>query len=149
MAVAARARDLATEPERPDDAGGRAWDRVDKAAAAARDRFAAPDAGPYARVLRREIGLDVGGRDEAGRRAAGWGGGDVARRQELELLCNMLGQTLGSELDDSTTGPPIGFALLLYDFGPNGFCAYTGNGNREDTIRLLREHLKMLETRTQ
>ncbi len=73
----------------------------------------------------------------------------MTRREELEAICNMLGRSLREEMDDATTGPPIGFALLLYNFGPNGFCAYTGNGNREDTIKLLREHLRMLETRTQ
>lgn len=73
----------------------------------------------------------------------------MTRREELEAICFALGKELKKEMDDATTGPPIGFALLLYDFGPDGFCAYCGNGNREDTIKLLREHLKMMETRTQ
>lgn len=71
------------------------------------------------------------------------------RQRELEAICFALGDTLRREMDDRRSGPRIGFALLLYDFGPNGFCAYTGNGNREDTIKLLREHLRMLETKTQ
>ena len=73
----------------------------------------------------------------------------MTRREELEAIVKMLGDGIRAEMNDATTGPPIGFVLMLYDYGPGGFLAYTGSGNREDSIRLIREHLKMLETQTQ
>jgi hypothetical protein len=72
----------------------------------------------------------------------------VNRREELEAICFAIGGEIKKEMDDKNSGPPIGFALLMYDFGPGGFLAYCGNGDREGTIRLLREHLKHLEGRT-
>lgn len=73
----------------------------------------------------------------------------MTRREELEAICFMLGDELRKEMNDARTGPRIGFVLMLYDYGPGGFCAYTGSGNREDSIKLIREHLRMLETQTQ
>lgn len=70
------------------------------------------------------------------------------RQLELEAICFEIGRQIREEMNDKSSGPPIGFALLMYDFGPGGFLTYTGNGNREDTIKLLREHLRMLEGQT-
>lgn len=65
---------------------------------------------------------------------------------ELEALTFEIGKQLRAELGTVTPHDRgLGFALLIFDFGANGFCAYTGNADREDTIRLLREHLRMLE----
>lgn len=70
------------------------------------------------------------------------------REKELRAICFEIGRQLREEIEDRRSGPPFGFALLMYDFGPDGFLAYTGNGDREGTIRLLREHLKHLEEST-
>lgn len=71
-----------------------------------------------------------------------------ARRAELETICFTMGDAIRGEMNDKRSGPPIGFVLLLADFGPDGFMAYTGNVPRPETIKLLREHLTMLEGRT-
>lgn len=70
------------------------------------------------------------------------------RKRELEKICFMLGDSIRAEMNDASSGPPIGFCLLLFDSGPDGFLAYTSNANREDMIKLLREHLAHLEGRT-
>ncbi|HEU5276808.1 MAG TPA: hypothetical protein VFU97_24340 [Xanthobacteraceae bacterium] len=72
----------------------------------------------------------------------------MTRREELEAICAMLGKSLADELNDTTTGPPMGFLLMLFDFGPKGFNAYVSNANREDMIRLLREQIAHLEGKT-
>lgn len=71
-------------------------------------------------------------------------------RREMEQLVNQLGRALGAELADTTTGPPMGFVLLVFDFydAPDPrFLAHVSNGRREDTIKLLREHADRLEAK--
>lgn len=72
----------------------------------------------------------------------------MTRKELLEKICFALGDEIRKEMNDASSGPPIGFCLLLFDSGPDGFLAYTSNANREDTIRLLREHIAHLEGRT-
>lgn len=69
-------------------------------------------------------------------------------QQQLEALCASLARKLLVGVARAMPGKRVGMCLLLYDFGAGGFLAYAGNGDREDTIRLLREHLRVLEERT-
>lgn len=69
-------------------------------------------------------------------------------REELELICKMMGKALHDEISNKSTGKPFGFLLLMFDFGPDGFCAHVSNARREDMIKLLREHLAKLEQET-
>lgn len=71
-----------------------------------------------------------------------------ARRAELETICFAMGDSIRDEMNDKRSGPPIGFVLMLADFGQDGFMAYTGNVSRESSIKLIREHLAHLEGRT-
>lgn len=70
------------------------------------------------------------------------------RQAEGEAIVRELGRQLKAELEDMTTGPPMGFALWIFDFGDTGFLSYISNARREDMIKLLREHLKRLEETT-
>lgn len=70
------------------------------------------------------------------------------RQEEGEAIARELGRQLKAELEDTTTGPPMGFALWIFDFGDKGFLSYISNARREDMIKLLREHLKRLEETT-
>lgn len=62
------------------------------------------------------------------------------RQRLLEQFSAVEGRNLRSRLPKGT-----GFALMLFDFGPGGFLSYTGNSNREDFMRVLRETLAVLE----
>lgn len=70
------------------------------------------------------------------------------RQEEGEAIARELGRQLKAELEDTTTGPPMGFALWIFDFGDGGFLSYVSNARREDMIKMLREHLKRLEENT-
>lgn len=72
----------------------------------------------------------------------------MTRKELLEKICFAIGDEIRAEINDKSSGPPFGFCLLLFDSGPDGFLAYTSNCNREDTIKLLREHIRHLEGRT-
>jgi hypothetical protein len=73
----------------------------------------------------------------------------MTRREEGERLVGMLGRAMAEELADETTGPPMGFLVLLFDFPDDprheNFTAYASNARREDAIKILREHLSRLE----
>lgn len=72
----------------------------------------------------------------------------MTRQEEGEKIVGMLGRALADELKDTTTGPPMGFCLLVFDFGdnPDKFVAYCSNAQREDMIRVLRKHIARLES---
>lgn len=72
----------------------------------------------------------------------------MTRKEELEKICRMLGDEINEEMNDASTGPPIGFCLLLFDSGPNAFLAYTSNTGNEDMLKILRQHVAHLEGRT-
>lgn len=57
----------------------------------------------------------------------------------------MIAKEIQAEMDDARSGPPIGFCILLFDFGPGGFCAHATNGNRGDVAKLLREHADRMD----
>ena len=59
-----------------------------------------------------------------------------------------IGKQLAKELEDTTTGPKMGFCLWIFDFGSDGFLSYISNARREEVIKLLREHLRRLEGNT-
>ena len=64
-------------------------------------------------------------------------------RLELEANCAELGRLLRKGM-----GPGVGFALVLFDFGPKGSMAYTGTGVRQDVIKMLAELLDKLRADT-
>lgn len=71
--------------------------------------------------------------------------GILSRREELEAIVNMIGRQILDEMNDATTGPPVGFVFLCFDFGPKGFCAYVSNADPADLAKLLREHADAME----
>lgn len=74
------------------------------------------------------------------------------RQAEGERIAALLGKALQTELEDMTTGPPMGFALWIFDFNRDNskeaFLSYVSNAKREDMIKMLRDHLKRLEGMT-
>lgn len=72
----------------------------------------------------------------------------MTRRQELELITRMIGDQIVAEMNDANSGPPVGFMLMLFDFGPNGFSSYISNARRADMVRLLREQADRMEAGT-
>ncbi len=73
---------------------------------------------------------------------------DEKRLAELNAITRMMGKALAEEMADKSSGPPIGFALFCFDFGPDGFLSYVSNASREDVTRMLREHLERMEAGT-
>jgi hypothetical protein len=72
----------------------------------------------------------------------------VTRRQELELITRIIGDQIVAEMNDANSGPPVGFMLMLFDFGPNGFSSYISNARRADMVKLLREQADRMEAGT-
>jgi hypothetical protein len=65
---------------------------------------------------------------------------DVELRAQLEARAVNISTALKQSLPKN-----VGFALVLFDFGVEGSLAYTGTGDRTDTITMLEtllEHLK-------
>lgn len=63
--------------------------------------------------------------------------------KEMEKQARELGDVLKSVMP-----PGQGFFLALYDLGDEtGNLTYLSNGNRADSIRMLRELVKKLETK--
>lgn len=69
----------------------------------------------------------------------------TGRKSELETIVGIMAREIVTEMDDLRSGPPIGFALLVFDFGENGFLAYASNAERRDMIRSLREQADRME----
>lgn len=67
--------------------------------------------------------------------------------QELNEITKLLGKSLGEELGDLTTGPPLGFMLMVFDFGEGGFLSYVSNAQRADMVKVLREQADRLEAK--
>jgi hypothetical protein len=70
------------------------------------------------------------------------------RRQELVAITRMIGGQIAKEMNDANTGPPIGFMLMMFDFGPDGFSSYISNARRADMVKALREQADRLEAGT-
>lgn len=70
------------------------------------------------------------------------------RRRELESIVRLIADEMVAEMNNANTGPPIGFMLMLFDFGPGGFSAYVSNAARADMVRLLREQADRMEAGT-
>lgn len=68
-------------------------------------------------------------------------------QRELEKICRQMGMAIAEEMNDASSGPPLGFMLMVFDFGPGGekFNAYFSNAQREDMIKVLREQADHLE----
>lgn len=58
----------------------------------------------------------------------------------LEALGRRVAKTVGGMIPKG-----IGFAVVLFDFGPGGHLTYLSNGKREDVVRMLRELLPVVE----
>lgn len=64
-----------------------------------------------------------------------------ARRLLLENECKRVAIRIKKELPDNA-----GFALMFFDFGPDGYMAYASNSVRDDMIKGLKELLEVLES---
>jgi len=62
------------------------------------------------------------------------------RQAQLERMTGDLARQVACGLE-----PGIGMTLMLYDFGEKGFTAYASTGDREGTIKMLRELLGKLQ----
>lgn len=63
-----------------------------------------------------------------------------AHRRALEADARDIGRTIQACLPKG-----VGFALLLFDFGPGGTMSWLSNAQRADMIRALREMIVRLE----
>lgn len=70
------------------------------------------------------------------------------RRKELESIVRTMGDAIIGEMNDLSTGPPLGFMLMVFDFEPGGFSAYISNAQRAGMIKLLREQADRMEAGT-
>lgn len=59
---------------------------------------------------------------------------------QLEATCRRIGKRIGEGVPAG-----VGFVLLLFDFGDDGFFTYLSNAEREGMIKGLRELLAKLE----
>lgn len=71
-------------------------------------------------------------RDRKGPRLAG-----------MEKTARDVGRSLDRAMQ-RVHGERIGFALLLFDFGPAGFATYVSNANRQDMTRALTEQIERM-----
>ena len=71
-------------------------------------------------------------------------GAETLHEKELLTVGADLGHVIKAGLP-----PNIGFALLIFDVGPDGFMTYTSSGSRETMIRALRELLTNLTTQAE
>lgn len=75
-----------------------------------------------------------------------WPVSEDVRRRQLENVCRQVGEAIAGEMNDLNSGPPMGFMLMMFDFGPPGkFMTYFSNAQREDMIKVLREQANHLE----
>lgn len=68
------------------------------------------------------------------------------RQEDLERLCAAYGRSMRLTIE-SDLGKGIGFAMILFDFGPSGSLAYAANAERADMIKTLQELIEHLRTR--
>jgi len=59
---------------------------------------------------------------------------------EMQRLLKDVGMKVASACP-----PGIGFALLVFQFGPGGFMTYASNGQREDMVKAMRELIARVE----
>ncbi len=67
------------------------------------------------------------------------------RLLELEMITKIIGDQIKEEMNDLSTGPPIGFALMMFDFGDDGFMTYYSNAQRDTMIKAMKETIALLE----
>lgn len=65
---------------------------------------------------------------------------EKAKLRQMETSVREIGRTIARVLPPNT-----GFALLMFDFGPEGSATYVSNASREDMVKMLREQADALE----
>ena len=65
-----------------------------------------------------------------------------APRAEIEDFLRTQASQLKNELPKG-----YGFALLIFDFGPDGFMSWMSNAEREDMVRAMKEFIALAEGR--
>lgn len=63
-------------------------------------------------------------------------------RPEVEEVMTGIARLIKGAMPDN-----MGFVLMVFDFGPQGFCSYMSSAEREDTIRMMRDLCDQLERR--
>lgn len=69
----------------------------------------------------------------------------MTKRNDLEAVeveARNIGRVIGKSLP-----PNIGFGLVLFSFGEDGFLTYISNAQREDMVKALRECADKIEQR--
>jgi len=63
----------------------------------------------------------------------------------MEQTCQAIGQRIGEVLDAHSDANPdsprIGFVLLTFTFGDDGWMTYVSNAQREDVVRSMYEFI--------
>lgn len=62
-------------------------------------------------------------------------------REDVENAARELGLALSKSLE-KRAGEPVGFALLVFDFGDGGSLAYMSNAERTGVIKAMKEFLQ-------
>ena len=65
------------------------------------------------------------------------------QRRAIEDVAQAIAGQIGAAVDEMNV--QVGFALLVFTFGEEGFSTYVSNANREDMIKALRENADRLE----
>lgn len=64
----------------------------------------------------------------------------VELEKDLEYLARRVGRKLDKVIKE--TSPNIGFILMMFEFGEDGFLTYISNANREDMTEVLKEWIE-------
>lgn len=67
-------------------------------------------------------------------------------QEDVEAVCKNIGEAIARA---ANAAGGLGFALVMFDFGPNGNMAYVSNANRVDFMKVLDELRAKLRTVTQ
>ena len=65
------------------------------------------------------------------------------QRRAIEDVAQAIAGQIGAAVDEMRL--EVGFALLVFTFGEEGFSTYVSNARREDMIKALRENADRLE----
>lgn len=68
--------------------------------------------------------------------------------KSLDEQVGILARELRETLDKTNGKNQVGFALFLFNFGPDGRIAYASNAQREDFIKTLEEFLVNIKAAT-
>lgn len=66
---------------------------------------------------------------------------DAPIPEDLVEIMKDLGRMVAKAIDDEAGGP-MGFMLMVFDFGEGGTTSYISNARREDVVKTLQEFIE-------